>query len=273
MKIRKLNISIVAMLLLIALGCSTNEDDLMQGYTTGAVFPEITEVESPFFDILDIDNAYVNFTVTVDLEQAESITIEKTYKGSKTQMGTFTTVPVAINVTAEQAVEDIDGVTKEDLELGDVFTFEVVVTSKTGLVSRSNVLVNAPVACKSDVSGEVAYEVLDSDLPEVKGQTGTLTWDEVGTGIYDWDTFTFGGYQALYGCCEQERGATILTVSDVCNVLSMRAADGFGCGWSISSIDENAGSVLTLTVRGECLGFYQVKFTRSDGSDWPTFSL
>ena len=119
------NISIVAVVILFVFGCSTNEDDLLQPYQTGAVFPEITEVASPFFDILDINNAYVDFTVTVDMEMAESITIEKTYKGVKTDLGTYTSVPVNMRVTAEEAVADINGVGVGDLELGDNFLFEV----------------------------------------------------------------------------------------------------------------------------------------------------
>ena len=141
MKKIHISLSIVTLVILMVFGCDTNEDDLMQAYVTGAVFPEITEVNSSFFDILDVDNAYINFTANVDMELAEYITIEKTYRGTKTEMGTYTSVPVNVNVTALEAVADIDGVSVGDLELGDVFLFEVIVTSKNGLRTRSNVIV------------------------------------------------------------------------------------------------------------------------------------
>ena len=61
MKKININFSIVSMVILMVIGCDTNEDNLMQGYVTGAVFPEIIEVNSSFFDILDVNNAYVDF--------------------------------------------------------------------------------------------------------------------------------------------------------------------------------------------------------------------
>ena len=145
--------SILALLLLFLYGCETNEDDLMQPYVTGTVFPEITEVQSSFFNSFDIDNAYIDFTVDVDTEIAESVTIEKTFGGVTTIVGEFTNVPANIKVTAEEAVADIEGVSVDDLEVGDIFTFEVIVTSKNGLRTRSNVLLNASVACKSSLEG------------------------------------------------------------------------------------------------------------------------
>jgi len=273
MKNKYLNSLIVALVILLVFGCSTNEDDLMQPYITGTVIPEITEVNSAFFDILDVNEAYIDFTVTTDMNVVESLSIEKTFQGTTTELGNYTSVPVNIKITAEQAVADIEGLTIDDLKLGDTFIFEVIVKTKSGLRTRSNAVLAAPLACKSDLAGAVTYEIIASDLADLVGKSGTLSWEEIGTGMYDWDSFTFGGYQALYGCCELDRGATQLFISDICNVLSMKSLDQYECGWGISSIDENTETVLTLTINGECLGFYQIKFTRDDGKNWPPFTL
>ena len=54
MKNINIKYSTFVIMFLLAIGCETNEDDLVQDYVTGAVFPEITEVNSSFFDILDV---------------------------------------------------------------------------------------------------------------------------------------------------------------------------------------------------------------------------
>lgn len=217
MKNRQINISIVAMIFLMVFACDTNEDDLMQPYATGAVLPEITEIESSFYDILDINNAYVDFTVNVNAETAESITIEKTYKGTRTELGTFDTSPVVVRVTAEQAVADIDGVSVGDLELGDTFLFEVIVTSKSGLRTRSNVLIDAPVACKSDLAGN--YSAITTGT-EYYGSSFTYEYDTELTvdsdGVYVLPDLSGGMEPNVWGSPPVEA-----TIRDICNVISL----------------------------------------------------
>jgi len=271
MKNRHINISIVTLVILLVFGCSTNEDDLMQGYVTGAVFPEITAVNSSFFDILDIDNAYVEFTVTADMNLAESITIEKTYNGEKTELGTFTSVPVTINVTAADAVSDITGVSVGDIELGDVFLFEVITTSKTGIRSRSNVIVNAPVACKSDLGGDFTYSTVVTAVGEGgdlggcnNPVTGAGTFEEDGAGFYRISDATFGQYDCAWG----DTPAVGVTLTDVCNTLTVGGSDQYGLIYTFVILS-NDGTDLEIEWSNDYGDKGTSILTRTDGKTWP----
>jgi len=250
--------SILALLLVFLYGCETNEDDLMQPYATGTVFPEITEVNSSFFNSFDFDNAYIDFTVDVDTEIAESVTIEKTFGGVTTIVGEYTTVPANIKVTAEEAVADVEGVSVDDLEVGDIFTFEVIVTSKNGLRTRSNVLLNASVACKSSLEGVymcIANGQSTDDGPGPDENPAvdyayevTLTATAT-NGIYEMSDFSGGLYELwydIYGIGGDSPGQ----ISDVCNSISYTNTKGpFGSNITGSgAVDPSTG---IITIDGE----------------------
>ncbi len=271
MKNRFLNSSIISIGIVLVFGCSTNQDDLMQPFETGTVFPEITEVNSSYFDILDVENAYIDFDVTVDTEVAESITIEKTYKGHKTEIGTYTSVPVNIKVTAEQAVADIDGVSVNDLALGDVFLFEVIVTSKSGLRTRSNVIVNAPVACKSELSGTFDFSTVVTgvgDGGDIDGcnnpVTGEVTFEEDGAGFYRVSDATFGQYDCAWG----DTPADGVTLTDVCNTVTVGGSDQYGLIYTFVILS-NDGTNLELDWSNDYGDAGTTVLTRTDGSTWP----
>ncbi len=265
------NILFLALLLGLVYGCETNEDDLMQPFKTGAVLPEITEVQSSFFDILDVDAAYIDFTVNVDMSMAESVTIEKTFRGTTTEIGTYNTVPVNINLTAEEAVSDVDGVSVGDLELGDTFLFEVIVTSKSGLRSRSNVIVNAPVACKSDLGGTFTYSTVvtavgaGGDLGGCDNPvTGEASFDEDGAGFYRISDATFGQYDCAWG----DTPAVGVTITDVCNTLTLGGSDQYGLIYTFVILN-NDGTNLEIEWSNDYGDKGTSVLTRNDGKTWP----
>lgn len=265
------NILFLALLLGLVYGCETNEDDLMQPFKTGAVLPEITEVQSSFFDILDVDAAYIDFTVNVDMSIAESVTIEKTFRGTTTEIGTYNTVPVNINLTAEEAVSDVDGVSVGDLELGDTFLFEVIVTSKSGLRSRSNVIVNAPVACKSDLGGTFTYSTVvtavgaGGDLGGCDNPvTGEASFDEDGAGFYRISDATFGQYDCAWG----DTPAVGVTITDVCNTLTLGGSDQYGLIYTFVILN-NDGTNLEIEWSNDYGDKGTSVLTRNDGKTWP----
>jgi len=265
------NILFLVLVLALGYGCETNEDDLVQPFKTGAVLPEITEVESSFFDILDVNEAYINFTVDVDMSMAESVTIEKSFRGTTTEVGTFNNVPVNINVTAEEAVSDIDGVSVGDLELGDTFLFEVIVTAKSGVRSRSNVIVNAPVACKSDLGGTFTYSTVVTavgaggnlggcDNPV----TGEASFDEDGAGFYRISDATFGQYDCAWG----DTPAAGVTITDVCNTLTLGGSDQYGLIYTFVILS-NDGTDLEIEWSNDYGDKGTSVLTRNDGKTWP----
>lgn len=243
------------MVILMVFGCETNEDDLMQPYATGTVFPDITEVKSSFFNSFDFDNAFIDFTVDVDTDIAESITIEKTFNGITTTIGSYSEVPANVNVTAEEAVADIDGVTVDDLVVGDVFTFEIIVNSKNGLRTRSNVLLNASVACTSSLAGTYSCIANGQSTDDGPGPDENpainypyeITLTETGTnGIYTMSDFSGGLYELwydIYGIDGDSPG----TLSDVCNAISYSNTSGpFGSVISGGGSVDAATGVITI---------------------------
>jgi len=265
------NILFLALLLGLVYGCETNEDDLIQPFKTGAVLPEITEVQSSFFDILDVNAAYIDFTVNVDMSMAESVTIEKTFRGTTTEIGTYNTVPVNINITAEQAVSDIDGMTVGDLELGDTFLFEVIVTSKSGVRSRSNVIVNAPVACKSDLGGSFTYSTVVTAVGDGGNLggcdnpvTGEASFDEDGAGFYRISDATFGQYDCAWG----DTPAVGVTITDVCNTLTLGGSDQYGLIYTFVILN-NDGTNLEIEWSNDYGDKGTSVLTRNDGKTWP----
>lgn len=277
---------------------------------TGAVTNVETNPDKSFFNALnDIATEEVEFALDVNgfnLTEVNSVDLILVY----TQLGVLldlegnprdsvwapvlvsnlTTFPSTVTVTGQQAADAL-GVSVDDFEVGDSFQLTFPINTGDGrrlTVALNSDLCNEPVqpsfggcsyiwniACPSDIGGDLNYEILNSlwfDGSNVTGETGNMTWGEVGIGQYDWDSFTFGGHQTLYGCCEVERGGLNTYIQDVCNTLSI-ADDPYGCIYTITSIDENTGPVLTLSIESDCLGYYQIKFTRTDGVDWPTFNL
>ena len=271
MKYIKLSYALFAAITLLGIACENNEEDLIQGYKTGAVYPEISDIESSFFDILDVDNAYVKFTADADREMTESISIEKTFRGIKTEFGTFTSLPVEINITAAEAVADLDGISVGDIELGDVFLFEVLVTSKSGFKTRSNVVLRAPVACKSDLTASFSFSTVVTAVGnggDIGGcanpVTGTGTFTETGPGIYSISDASFGQYDCAWG----DTPAVGVTFSDVCNTLTAGGSDQYGLVYTffIKSID---GVNLELEWANDYNDKGVSVLTRTDGNDWP----
>jgi len=231
MKNRYFNIPKVASILLLVFACSTNEDDLMQPYATGTVFPEIIDVTSSYFDVADVSNAYIEFMVDVDADIATSLSIEQSFNnGSKSILDTYTTFPATIKITAAEAVSKVAGLSVDDLELGDSFLYEVIVTSKNGMRTRSNVIMNAPVACNSDLGGSFTYSTTVTgvgDGGDIGGcsdpVTGEAEFVEDGAGFYRVSDATFGQYDCAWG----DSPAEGVTLTDVCNSLTVGGSDQY----------------------------------------------
>lgn len=256
---RKINFSLGLLLplfLLIFNSCNYEEDDILQPYTKGAVFPTVSNIGSSFYDIFELPTSVVNFTLDVDSKVAKSITIQKTYKGETVDHATIETFPADISISAAEAVNGFTGVTLDSLEVGDVIRYEFVVNNRDGLSARSNVLLNAPVACGSDFSGEYATVVsgtsTDTD-PKTnkspKNYASTVTLEETSVnGVYKISDFGGGVYSAFYctayGVCDALPGE----ITDVCNEISYsKTSDPFGSSIDGSGSRNPETGVITLS--------------------------
>ncbi|MBN1416955.1 MAG: hypothetical protein JW973_17800 [Bacteroidales bacterium] len=223
---KKVIFSIIIINLFIT-GCFKDEDEIRQAYKV-AVMPEITAINASFFDLADINNTYVEFTVDFETP-AKSVAIEETFNGYKKTLGSYTSFPATIRITATEAVAGIPDVTIDSLKLGDSFLFEIIAEATNGIKSRSNIIVNASVACESDLSG--TYDVLANGMSTDPGPTPdenpavdfvyevTLT-ETTSNGVYTISDFSGGLYPLWYDIYGLVPADCEGTLQDICGSIS-----------------------------------------------------
>ena len=132
----------------IIFSCEENNVD-PAGARGAGVVPIISNVDPAFFLAADLENSYVGFDVSLSSgEVAQGGTIEVSYNGGgqREQIQTISSFPASVTLSVAD-IADALGMQLTDISGGDVFNIEVLVT-KDGVTSRSNVAVNAPVACE-----------------------------------------------------------------------------------------------------------------------------
>jgi hypothetical protein len=252
-RMKKLLFSIVIINLFIT-GCFKNEEEIRQSYKE-AVIPSITTINASFFNLDDINNAFVEFVVDFETS-AKSFTIEETFNGHKKTLGSYTAFPATVRITATEAVAGIPNVTVDSLKLGDSFLFEIVAEAPNGVKSRSNILVNASVACESDLSGE--YDVIANGESTDAGPTPDenpavnyayeVTLTETGTnGIYTISDFSGGLYPLWYDIYGMTPADCEGTIRDICGSLSYyNTIEPFGSPIEGTGIVDPVTGVITL---------------------------
>ncbi len=292
---KKILIFIAVSALAFTMSC---KDESLNPYpeTIEGAFIIFSEIKIPAFNLNDLANAEFVATlsdpggVTTSYEVSVSL-----FKGGVSTdtfaIKTVSSFPSDLVITAAEA-SALVGIELDSLEGGDRFDF---IATSTGPNNQkviaygddnnigSDLFGNSGqkqayiwstfVACPSELAGTMTYEVLASNASAAAvGRTGDFTMEVSSSAFfrYTWTTFTFGIYNDLYGCCERVRGpSTILEMTDICDGLSMSSADTFGCAWEILDVYDINGPEMTMDVFGSCLGVYTVKFTRTDGTDWP----
>ncbi len=144
MKTYKIFGLIAAMVLTFA-SCETQVDD-PAGPRGTAVVPSITNLNPAVFDSNELETTFVQFTLGLEAPATEAIVVVS-LNGDKAraEVGTYTSFPANIQILLSDVVTEL-GMTLEQVELGDIFNFEVgaVIGGKT---YYSNAAFNAPVVC------------------------------------------------------------------------------------------------------------------------------
>lgn len=135
----------IVILMMYSISCEELPDPA--GERGVAVVPGITDLNPGVFDVNDLQHAFVQFTVVLP----EGVTVPKA-----TLIGSFnnnhadlaikelTSFPAVVNITSVEAAQKL-GIALADIERGDVFDFELLITSNSR-TTRSTPLV-IPVAC------------------------------------------------------------------------------------------------------------------------------
>ncbi len=142
-------LGLIITLLMIVVGCEEVKDPA--GLRGVAVIPAISDLNPGIFDSKDLVNSYIEFVVDLAPgSQADNVTIQGSYNGNleRVTMAEITSFPSTVRIVSSEAAAKL-GVALADINNGAVFTFELVTTAD-GVTTRSNAILNIPVACAYD---------------------------------------------------------------------------------------------------------------------------
>jgi len=163
-----------------------------RGATVSATAPNID------FNTSILDESLEVMLTTIGESVSSFQVFKRINNGDKVEVGTYTSTPVELSFTLEEAIEGT-GLTLEDLEDGDEFilSYENVETASGSYNTATETKVSI-IKCPIRVPG--TYNFVSTDY--FCGDTpleGSVTISEVGPGVYVFDDFAFGTYQECYG--------------------------------------------------------------------------
>lgn len=250
--------------------CDESEDPV--GLRDVGIVPSLYDANPAVFDSKDLENTFVKFKVALsEGDKPEKAELYVSYNGAagsvkSKKVSDIANFPADVTVYATDAVQAL-GIALEDLENDDVFTFEVVFTSHGGKVTRSNSLLNVPVACAFDPAQAFGSYRGVSDGWEVDGPL-TITQDED-----DPYTVYVAGLVELDGAVE-DLGPLKMTIDPITFAVKAEKTalgsdfDGYhnvsyqGTG-IFGTCDGKYTMSFTITVDGGSFGLYSFTFTRN----------
>ncbi|MCX6329804.1 MAG: hypothetical protein NTZ85_09895 [Bacteroidia bacterium] len=227
-----------------------------------AVVPGISDLNPGVFDINDLENAYVQFTVNIP----EGVSVTST-----TLIGSFnnnhadvtitelTSFPAVVTITASDVAQEL-GIALADIERGDVFDFELLITAN-GRTTRSTPLV-VPAACVYTTSMSTgSYHVNGGDW----GSDGNVTLTADPDDPYK---IYVVGLEEIEGLVE-DLGPLVMYVNPVTYAVTVPRKAIASDAWGMHNIAyEGTGTFST------CEGTYTMNFTISvDEGSWPPYSF
>jgi hypothetical protein len=144
MKNRK-TLGLLITLIMIFISCEQLPDPA--GERGVAVVPGISNLNPGVFDINDLGNSYVRFTVTIpEGATVSAATLIGSYNNNHADVTIteLTSFPAVVTISSADAAQKL-GIALADVERGDVFDFELLITAN-GRTTRSTPLV-VPAAC------------------------------------------------------------------------------------------------------------------------------
>lgn len=245
MKTYKIFGLIAAMVLTFA-SCETKVDD-PAGARGEGVNPAITNLNPAVYDSNDLDNTYVQFTLDGVAPATEaSVVVSLNGDQARAVVGTYTTFPATVQILLSDATTAL-GMTLAQVELGDIFSFEIV-TVIGGKSYYSSAAFNAPVVCAYNpalVSG--SYHAFSAGWGSEGDITITVDPDD------DYIVYV-AGLEAIEGLVE-DQGPLKMIVNpldfSVTAVKTVIASDA----WGYTNIAYEGSGILNT-----CTGTYEMFF-------------
>jgi hypothetical protein len=144
------NIKITGLIVLLAALTFSCEEEVKDpaGRRSAAVVPVISDIGPGVFASEDLVNSFVEFVVSLgDGVQADKAVIEGSYNndGARVELTEVTSFPATVHIVSGEAIQAL-GLTPAEVENGDVFNLEILLTAD-GIETRSNAVLNVRVAC------------------------------------------------------------------------------------------------------------------------------
>jgi hypothetical protein len=257
---------LILILTLAAGGCTKLKDPA--GERNAAAVPVISDVNPGIFDSKDLVNSYVEFKVSLDPGvQAEKASIQASYdnNGQRTEVAQVTSFPATVRIVSGDVLQKL-GLAPADIANGDVFNLEVLLTSG-GLSTRSNAILNVPVACGFEKTLSVgSYHSVSADW----NSSGNITLAASPDDPY---TILVTGIEAIEGAVE-DKGPLVMHIDpatfNVTAGKSVIASDFFGYhnvayeGTGVyNSCDGSYEMLFDISVDEGDFGVYNFTFTRN----------
>ncbi len=142
----------VLLLALIIFSFSCEELPDPAGLRGVAVVPGIGDINPGIFDSKDLENSYVEFTITVpEGTIPDKITVLGSYQDNyeRVTITEVTSFPATVKIRSSDFAQKL-GIALNSIKNGDTFTLELLTLAK-GLATRSTAVLFIPVACAYDV--------------------------------------------------------------------------------------------------------------------------
>lgn len=259
MKNRK-KLGLIITLIMIFISCEQLPDPA--GERGVAVVPGISDLNPGVFDINDLENAFVQFTVSIpEGETVSSATLIGSFNNNHADVTIeeLTSFPADVTITSADAAEKL-GIALTDIERGDVFDFELLITAN-GRTTRSTPLA-VPAACVYTTS------MSTGSYHSVSPPSGWNTEGDITLTADSEDPYTIyvSGLEEMEGLVE-DQGPLVMHIDPITYAVTVPrkviVSDAFGYH---NLAYEGTGTFST------CDGVYTMTLTISvDEGGWPAY--
>jgi hypothetical protein len=162
----------------------------------------------------------------------------------------------------------------DDLQEGDEnFTLKIGNINTSNASVPSSTVTFVITDCYSDLAGTYNYSTTNCSAPTGEFAagplTGTVTFTQTASGVYELSDASFGGWIGLYGAGNI---ATGVSFTDLCGTLSYTGVDQFNEVFTLSNLVIN-GPSMSFHWENDYGEFGDTTLTRPDGSNWPALTL
>ncbi|MGB3545703.1 MAG: hypothetical protein WBA17_01945 [Saprospiraceae bacterium] len=300
---KKLNIFLFGALFLLAFSaCEEKErpfpeyDDIEHG-----AYGRLIDGINGIYDFFALDDSAIDFTVEFYDDNQGMNVAEYNWQVTYIKAGEPNIGPVDFRsftpadwgrserglptLTATFAIQDalaVLGLTNDDVEKGNTVRFDATIVMTDGRTFSNNntgtnvrggaafrglFRINQPVICPSNLASLYDLVTTDTWCGNAGPISDTISWKEVGVGVYEVADFSFGAYAACYGPGSTLPGGT-LQIQDACNTLSPLGSSRWGEIYTFEEVTTD-GSSLTIVWTNDYGEGGTATFIRTDGTDWP----